>query len=380
MALAGGGFPKNTVTPRVLCVNLGSRSAKISLVDVAPDAVAGEPAAPIAEAEGQLEELADPGFLAPFESAAVDIVAYRVVRIRTLPATDAIPFDAGARAAIAASAEIAPLHTRGVIAAFDALSARLPSARHVAVFDAAFHRTIPDRAAAYGLPYADFTAGWRKAGFHGFSHAFAAARVAALSNDPAPVRKLVAVHLGGGCSVAAIDGARSIDTSMGFTPQDGLLMATRSGTLDAGMLLCYMREKQLSIDAAETLISENSGLLGLGGSADMREIAARRDAGDERAQLAYDVFVYRAVTAAGAMAAALGGIEALSFAGGIGEHMPRVRADVSAGLAYLGVRIDAERNSPAAADAIISPREAEVAVARLRVREDWMMALAAVSI
>lgn len=365
------------MTSQVLCVNLGSRSAKISLLAVGPDAVAGQPPAPILEAERPIEELGDPALLAPFESAGVDIVAYRVVRIRNLPLTDAIPFDAGTRAAIEASVELAPLHTRGVIAAFDALSAGLAGARHVAVFDGAFHRTIPDRAAAYGLPYADFAAGWRKAGYHGFSHAFAAARVAALTNDAAPIRKLVAVHLGGGCSVAAIDGARSIDTSMGFTPQDGLVMATRSGTLDAGMLLCYMREKQLSIDAAESLISERSGLLGLGGSADMREIVARRDAGDERARLAYDVFVYRAITGAGAMAAALGGIEALSFAGGIGEHMPRVRADVCAGLSYLGVRIDAERNSPAVDDAVISPAGAAVAVARLHVREDWMMALAA---
>jgi acetate kinase len=282
------------------------------------------------------------------------------------------------RSAIAASIELAPLHTRGVIAAFDALSARLGAAKHVAVFDAAFHRTIPDRAAAYGLPYSDFLAGWRKAGFHGLSYAFAAARTAVLLNDAVPVRKLIGVHLGGGCSVAAIDGARSIDTSMGFTPQDGLLMATRSGTLDAGMVLAYMREKALSLSAMETLISDDSGLLGLGGSADMREIVARRDGGDERARLAYDVFVYRVVTGIGAMAAALGGVEAIAFLGGVGEHMPGVRADVCAGLSHLGVRIDAERNSVQTADALVSSPLASVAVARLHVREDWIMALAAV--
>ena len=303
--MAGERIPEIGVTQRVLCVNLGSRSAKISLLAVAPDSAAGAPAAPIRETDCPLDALADGEVLEPFESAGIDLVAYRVVRIRRLPDADAVVFDAGMRAAIAASEELAPLHTRGVIAAFEALSGRLVQARHVAVFDAAFHRSIPDRAAAYGLPYGDFVAGWRKVGFHGFSHAFAAARVAELLSDRAPVRNLVGVHLGGGCSVAAIAGARSIDTSMGFTPQDGLLMATRAGTLDAGMLLAYMREKKLSVESAEELISNASGLLGLGGSADMRDIAVWREKGDARAVLAYDVFVYRAVTAIGAMAAAL---------------------------------------------------------------------------
>ena len=362
---------------RVLCINLGSRSAKISLVAVSPNAVAGDPGPPIAETECPLAALAEAATLEPFESAGVDMVAYRVVRIRRLPDADAVIFDANTRAAIAASQELAPLHAQSVLAAFDALSAKLPQAQHVAVFDAAFHRAIPDRAAAYGLPYADFVAGWRKVGFHGLSHAFAAARVAVLLGDPSPVRKVVGVHLGGGCSVAAIAGARSIDTSMGFTPQDGLLMATRSGTLDAGMLLAYMREKGLSVDGAEALISDASGLLGLGGSADMRDIVAARERDDERAQLAYDVFVYRAVTGIGAMAAALNGIDALAFLGGIGEHMPTVRADVSAGLTYLGVHVDAVRNSPETTDTLISPAGANVAVLRLHVREDWMMAIAA---
>jgi len=380
LALAGGGISPGAVTTRVLCVNLGSSSAKISLVAVPPDAAAGRPGRPLEEADCPLDALADPATLGPFEAAGVDVVAYRVVRIRNLPAADAAPFDDAMRAAIAASEELAPLHTRGVIAAFATLSGRLTAARHVAVFDAAFHRTIPDRAAAYGLPYADFAAGWRKVGFHGLSHAFAAARVAVLLGDPGPVRKVIGVHLGGGCSVAAIDGPRSIDTSMGFTPQDGLLMATRSGTLDAGMLLAYMRAKRLSVAETEALISDASGLLGLGGSADMRDIVARRAAGDERARLAYDVFVYRAVMGIGAMAAALNGVDAIAFLGGIGEHLPDVRADVCAGLAHLGARIDAARNTPETADALISPERAPVAVARLHVREDWMMALAATAL
>jgi acetate kinase len=368
--------PTTISRARVLCVNLGSRSAKLTLLDVPSGAQLGEPGAAVAETEAALEAMSDRATLAPFEATPVDAVAYRVVRIRRLPAADAVPFDDATRASILAAAEFAPLHTRSVVAAYDALRAALPGARHVAVFDAAFHRTIPPRAAAYGLPYDDFTAGWRKVGFHGLSHAYATARSAVLLGDARPSRKLVSVHLGGGCSIAAIDGARSLDTTMGFTPQDGLLMATRSGTLDAGMLLAYMREKRLSIDDAERLISERSGLLGLGGSGDMREILAARARGDERAVLAYDVFVYRTLVAAGAAAATLGGLEALAFLGGIGENAPEVRGDVCAGLAFLGVRADAARNGPSADDAVISPAGDAVPVLRIHTREDWAMALA----
>lgn len=361
----------------MLCVNLGSRTAKLTLIEVPDGACLGEPGAPFAEAEPALDAMADPATLAAFTGGDVDAVAYRIVRVRDLPAADAVPFDEAARASILAAAEFDPLHARSVIAAYDVLRAALPRARHVAVFDAAFHRTIPARAAAYGLPYDDFAAGWRKVGFHGLSHGYAAARTAVLLGDAPPSRRLVSVHLGGGCSIAAIAGTRSADTSMGFTPQDGLVMATRSGTLDAGMLLAYMRAKHLSIDDAERLISERSGLLGLGGSGDMREIIAARARGDERAAFAYDVFVYRAIVTAGAAAAALDGLDAIAFLGGIGEHAPGVRADVCAGLSFLGVRVDAARNGPESGDAVISPAGDAVAVLRIHTREDWAMALAA---
>lgn len=361
-------------------MNLGSRTAKLTVLDVAPGARTGEPAVPLAEAEPDLAAVAGGAEVLPFAEHPPDVVAYRIVRTRTLPAGDAAPFDAAVRGSILAAAEFAPLHTRSVVAAYDALRAALPAARHVAVFDAAFHRTIPAQAAAYGLPYDDFAAGWRKIGFHGLSHAYAAARTAVLLGDVAPRRKLVSFHLGGGCSAAAIDGPRSLDTTMGFTPQDGLLMATRCGALDAGMLLAYMRAKQLGVDDAETLISQRSGLLGLGGSADMRDILKACAAGEERAQLAYDVFVYRAIAAGAAMAAAAGGLEAVAFLGGIGEHSPEVRTGVCAGLAFLGAEIDATRNAAPSGDAIVSPAQSRVPVLRIHTREDWMMALAAVRV
>jgi len=346
----------------VLCVNLGSRTAKLTLLAVEAGARAGVPAEPLA-----------------LDVERAEIVAYRVVRTNGIPARDAEPFDARMRQAIADSAEFDPLHARSVLAARDEFGGKVPRAAHVAVFDSAFHRTIPDRAAAYGLPYDDFVAGWRKVGFHGLSHAYAAARVATLLGDAAPRRKLVSAHLGGGASLAAIDGARSVDTTMGFTPLDGLLMATRSGSVDPGMLLAYMRSHGLDVDAAEALLTERSGLLGLGGSADVREILAAIGRGDVRARLAYDVFVYRVTTAMGAMIAALGGIEALAFLGGIGENTAGVRAEACAPFAFAGVQLDPERNAAPAGDALVSADASRVPVFRIHTREDWMIALAATS-
>jgi acetate kinase len=368
------------VNRRVLCVNLGSRTAKLSVLDVPDDAVAGEPVAPAAELETPLDGLAAEEHLGSLDSDRVGIVAYRVVRSTDVSGAAAAPFDARTRAAILAAAEFAPLHTRPVVAAFDDLSPRMPHARHVAVFDGAFHHTIAAPVAAYGLPYDDFTAGWRKVGFHGLSHAYAAARTAKVLGDPHPVRKLVSAHLGGGASVAAVDGGRSVDTTMGFTPLDGLIMATRSGTLDAGMLLAYMRRKQLSIDDAEDLLAGRSGLLGLGGSADMRAIVAAKERGEARAALAYAAFVYRVSAAIGAMTATLAGLEAIAFLGGIGENAAGVRADACAPFAFLGASVDAGRNADPRDDAVISPDRARVAVLRIRTREDWMMALAAIDL
>lgn len=365
---------------RVLCVNLGSRTAKLSVLDVAPDARPAEPVEPSAERETPLGAVADDEHLAALGADAVDIVAYRVVGTTHASGVAATRFDREARAAIAAAAEFAPLHTRPVLDAFDALSARLPQAQHLAVFDGAFHHTIPACAAAYGLPYDDFTTGWHKVGFHGLSHAYAAARTAKLLGDGAPIRKLVSAHLGGGASLAAIDGSRSVDTTMGFTPLDGLIMATRSGTLDPGMLLAYMRRKQLSIDAAEELLTNRCGLLGLGGSADMRAIIAGKERGDTRAQLAYAAFVYRLSAAIGAMAAALGGLDAIAFLGGIGENAAGVRSDACAPFGFLGASLDGERNANERGDTVLSPAGSRVAILRIHTREDWMMALSAVTV
>ncbi len=361
---------------RVLCVNLGSRTAKLSVVRVGDDAELGRAPAAEAETMTDIASLDDPNTFGAVDVASVDVVAYRVVRIATLPAADAVRFDDATRAAIAGSAELAPLHTRSVLDAEAKLRRVAPHAAHVAVFDAAFHRTIPDRAAVYGLPYDDALAGWRKVGFHGLSYAYAAARVRVVLGAERAA-KLIALHLGGGCSACAIDDGRSVETTMGFTPTDGLVMATRSGSVDIGLMLAYMRKKQLSIDETERIVSERSGLLGLGGTSDMREINARRAAGDARATLAYDVFVHRASAALGAMSAALHGCDAVAFLGGIGEGDATTRARICAPFAFMGVTVDERANADPQGDAILSPAGARVSVLRIRAREDWTMALAA---
>lgn len=365
------------MTTPVLCVNLGSRTAKLTLLEVPGDAVPGMPPAPSAARETPLAEVAAEAHLGALGAERAGIVAYRVVRSTEDRMREAAPFDARTRDLIAAAREFAPLHVGPVLAAFDALRERLPRARHVAVFDTAFHRTIPDAAAAYGLPYDDFAAGWRKLGFHGLSHAYAAQRAAVLLGDRAPRRKLVSLHLGGGASVCAIDGARSVDTTMGFTPLDGLIMETRSGSVDPGLLLAYMRRTGCTIDALEDRLTNHAGLLGLAGSADMREVLAAAERQEPRAVLAVDAFVYRLRTAIGAMTAALRGLDAIAFLGGIGENAPLIRARACARFGYLGVHVDEARNAEPPGDVVISPDGAAVAILRIHTREDWMLALTA---
>ena len=244
--------------------------------------------------------------------------------------------DGPVEAAIAAVAELAPLHNRagleGIAAARRVVG---PDVAQVAVFDTAFHRTIPWSAAAYGGPYDWLGAGLRRYGFHGISHEDAARRAAITLDRPLEALRLVTCHLGGGCSLAAIDGGRSIDTTMGFTPLEGLVMGTRSGSVDPGLVLHLIRQGA-GVEEVQQLLEERSGLLGLSGvSADLRLVLAARQEGNQRAKLAVDVFVHRVASGVGAMVAALGGLDALVFTGGIGENVAEVRERVGRQLAFL---------------------------------------------
>jgi acetate kinase len=306
--------------------------------------------------------------LAGLVGAPADLigVAHRVVhgggRFR-----EPVLIDDEVEAQLAEVTELAPLHNTPALAAIREARAELPDLRHVAVFDSAFHATIPPEAATYALPErAREQWGIRRFGFHGLSVQWASEQV--------PVSRLVVCHLGGGCSVTAVREGRSVDTTMGFTPLEGVPMATRPGSVDPGALL-YLLRHHLELDELDRLLEHESGLAGLSGlSGDVEEL--ERTDGPE-ARLALAVFSYRVAAAIGAMAVALDGLDALVFTAGIGEHSARMRADICARLGFLGVQLDAEANESASPDATISPEGAAPRVLVIRAREDVVAARAA---
>jgi acetate kinase len=251
-----------------------------------------------------------------------------------------------------------------------------PALPQVAVFDTAFHATLPPRAYLYALPYAWYEQwGIRRFGFHGLSHAYCAGRAAELLGRAEETLKLVTCHLGSGCSLAAIAGGHSVATTMGFTPLDGLVMATRPGAVDPGILTHLLREGLIALPDLEDALYRGSGLLGVSGlSGDMRQILAARAAGDELAALAFDLYVTRLREGIAAMAADLGGVDALVFTGGVGEHAAEVRAAACGESAWFGLMLDEAANAVAVADADIATPESRVRVFVLHTREDLMVA------
>ncbi|HWC16667.1 MAG TPA: acetate/propionate family kinase, partial [Terriglobales bacterium] len=245
----------------------------------------------------------------------------------------------------------------------------------VAVFDTGFHPQLPLSAAIYPGPYEWFESGIRRYGFHGINHQYCASRAAQLLKKDSQSLKLVTCHLGNGCSVTAIDGGRSVDTTMGFTPLDGLMMGTRSGSVDPGILIYLLRQRHLDAEQIDEILNKKSGLLGISGfSSDMREILAAIERGHKRAKLAFDIFVHRLQTAIGGMAAVLGGMDALVFTAGIGENSAAVRAAACKSFAFLGLKIKNELNARPALDQEISTAGSKVRVLVIRAEEDWAIA------
>jgi acetate kinase len=276
---------------------------------------------------------------------------------------------------IRAYAAFAPLHNPEDLAGIKAAQRALPNVPQVAVFDTAYHAHLPQAAQVYPGPYAWYERGIRRYGFHGISHQYCAGRAARILKRDLASLNLVTCHLGNGCSLAAIRGGRSVDTTMGFTPLDGLMMGSRSGAVDPGILTYLMRADGATADQLDDTLNHRSGLLGVSGvSSDLREVLAARARGDARATLALDVYVHRLRRLLGAMVAVLGGADAIVFAGGVGEHAAEVRAGACAGLAFLGLRLDAGRNAASPADAVISTPESTVGVLIVHTREDWMVA------
>jgi acetate kinase len=279
------------------------------------------------------------------------------------------------RSAIVSVTDLAPLHITAELEGMDIVESVLGTVPQVAVFDTGFHRHLPLAAAIYPGPYEWYESGIRRYGFHGINHQYCATRAARLlKKDPQSV-KLVTCHLGNGCSITAIDGGHSVDTTMGFTPLDGLMMGTRSGAVDPGVLIYLMRQSHLGAEQIDQILNKKSGLLGISGfSSDMREILTAIERGHERAKLAFDIFVHRLQTAIGGMAAVLGGMDALVFTAGIGENSAAVRSAACGGLAFLGLKIESELNARPKLDQEISTPDSKVRVFVIRAEEDWAIA------
>ena len=299
------------------------------------------------------------------EQAPPDLagIAHRVVH-GGLRFREPVVIDDEVESELAAVTELAPLHNTPALAAIRNARAQLPARTHVAVFDSAFHATIPAEAATYALPqHVREDWGIRRFGFHGLSVQWASERM--------PVSRLVVCHLGGGCSVTAVRDGRSVDTTMGFTPLEGVPMATRPGSVDPGAVL-YLLRHRLTLDELDDMIEHESGLLGLSGlSGDVEELERSNDDGG---RLAIEVFAYRVATAIGAMTVAAGGLDALVFTAGIGEHSALVRASICNRLGFLGVELDVEANAAAAPDATISPSGHAPSVVVIHAREDVVAA------
>jgi len=347
----------------VFVVNVGSGSLKLRVLNRNDDVVASEDLA-----RPEPAALAD--VLGAFLDGHHDIDAagHRVVH-GGARFTRSLLLDESAEGALGELADLAPLHNPPALAAIEALTELRPELRQVACFDTAFHAKMPARASTYAVPR-EWRDRWgiRRFGFHGLSHSWASRRAAEILGTPIDQLRVVTAHIGAGASLAAVSAGRSVDTTMGFTPMEGLVMATRSGSVDPGLVLWLQRHGGLSADEVQYTLEHESGLLGLAGSSSLHDVMDAMDEGDQDARLAYEVYVYRLQGSIAAMTAAMGGIDALVFTGGAGEREPRLRADTCAGLAFLGVGALTHRNDESGGDRLISP--GDIAVLVVAARED----------
>ena len=355
---------------RVLVVNAGSSSLKLRVLggDDTVEATADLPAVR-GDADASAVREAVGGF------GPVDAVGHRIVHGGTV-FTAPVRIDRGVVARLRDLSDLAPLHQPKSLAALEAVSAALPEAPAVACFDTAFHATIPAAAATYALPE-----GWRKRwdlrryGFHGLSHAYAARRVPELLGRAPEGLRLVTCHLGAGASLAAIRDGRSVDTTMGFTPLEGLVMATRSGSVDPGLVLWLEEHARTPPAELAATLEHRSGLLGLTGTADMRAVLTRAADGDPDARLGLDVYLHRLRASIAAMTASLGGLDALAFTGGVGERSPEIRAMTADGLGFLGLALEPGANdADGPDDREIGAPGAAVRTVVLTAREDLEIA------
>ena len=313
--------------------------------------------------------------------AEIDAVGHRVVHggekfAKSVLITDEV------MAAIEECNPLAPLHNPANIIGIRACQKLMPNTPMVAVFDTAFHQTMPPVAYTYALPYEYYEQDKvRRYGFHGTSHKYVAQRAAAMLGKPIEELKLISCHLGNGSSITAINGGKSVDTSMGFTPLAGLPMGTRAGDLDAGILQYLMNKYDMNIDTMLDILNKKSGVQGVSGvSSDFRDLENAHKEGNERAGLAVDMFNYGVKKLIGAYAAAMGGVDAIIFTAGVGENSASQRLDIASGLEFMGVKIDAEANNVRGKEAVISAADSKVKVLLIPTNEELMIAMDTASI
>jgi len=349
---------------RILTVNVGSSSIKLSVFDNGDliDKVA------MSSDGGHLSERDVTNAIAAH--LPIDAVGHRVVHGGS-EFTGPVVIDDHVRRRLEALVDLAPLHLPVSLAGIDLVSRLLPAAPAVACFDTAFHAHLPAAAATYALPI-EWRRRWRlrRYGFHGLSHAWAARRTAELYGRPVDSLRIVTCHLGAGASLAAVVNGSSVDTTMGFTPLEGLVMATRSGSVDPGLLLWLEEHAGLPPAELASTLERRSGLLALAGTSDMHTVLERAADGDPDATLALDVYVHRLCAQASAMVAAMSGLDALVFTGGVGENAALIRLRAATGLGFLGVSVDEACNDRATPDAELTKDGAAVRTFVVEARED----------
>jgi acetate kinase len=307
------------------------------------------------------------------QASEIDIVGHRVVHGgREFEKSTLVSPEV--KAAISRMADLAPAHNPANLEGIEVIERILPAVPQVAVFDTAFHRKMPLPAMVYPGPYEWFEQGIHRYGFHGISHQYCAQRTAQILDRDLESLRLITCHLGNGCSLAAIRNGRSVDTTMGFTPLEGLMMGSRSGSVDPGILLYLLQQKGYSVDKLDETLNKASGLEGISGSSDMRQVLREIKQGKPRAKLAFDIYVHRLRYYTGAMLATLGGLDALVFAGGVGENSAEVRAAVCESFAFLGLKLNAQKNVQSPADQVISAADSAIQVLIVHTQEDWAIA------
>ena len=304
----------------------------------------------------------------------IDVVGHRIVH-GGQDYRDSVVITEDVKNAIARLSNLAPEHNPVALEGIETIEKILKDVTQIAVFDTGFHATLPDAAAIYPGPYEWVEEGIRRYGFHGISHQYCSERAAQILGRDVASERLITCHLGNGCSLAAIKNGRSIDTTMGFTPVEGLMMGSRSGSVDPGILIYLLRYCNYSVERLDYVLNKASGLKGISGvSSDMREVKEALTQGNSRAQLAWDIYVHRLRSAIGAMLTSLGGLVALVFTAGVGEHSPEIREAACEAFGFIGLKIDLDKNQQQPVDQDIATPDSAVRVLVIHTQEDWAIA------